>query len=170
MIQIGDILVFKGNGFIYRVLGSILKLFDPSWDGWGWHVGFATTKSTSEGCVVCEALASGVQENFYTPDKFTSDKVRVYRWIKPPPSEVKVQDFIEKHVGKKYDVAIYLWTALQYLLRHYWNRRIPKLLDHRFSCWELLGEFCDDMDKPIVSKYDVIIITDIMDELNTIIN
>jgi len=52
-----------------------------------------------------------------------------------------------RHLGKRDDIAIYFWTSLQYILRHYFNRRIPRLLDdrqalqRRAACWRISAIF-----------------------------
>ena len=69
------------------------------------------------------------------------------------------------YIGKPYDVAIYFWTGLAILIRHFFNHPIPKLLNDRFCCWELVQEFSEAMGKPIQSKYDVIIISDLIKKL-----
>jgi len=76
--------------------------------------------------------------------------------------------FLQGHINKKYDVAIYFFTALAIIIRHYFNRPIPKLLDQRYSCWELVQEFSIEMGKPILSRYDVVVIVDIIKALKEV--
>ena len=161
MKQLGDIVVFKRKGPVSFILGGILKLFEPSWDAWGWHVGFVSGHDDDKGWMVCEALAGGVAEN---PLSLYHD-YKTYRWFETPPEQFRVNQFLFHYQGKPYDIAIYFWTTLAVIFRHYFNRPIPKLLDERFSCWELVQEFTMDMNKPILSRYDVIIITDLMKAL-----
>ena len=76
-----------------------------------------------------------------------------------------MREFFDSHINKRYDVAVYFWTALAIIIRHYFNRPIPKLLDNRFSCWELVQEFTTHCGKPVLSRYDVIILPDMLEAL-----
>lgn len=153
-MEVGDIIVFKGQGLLFQCLSRLLKIFERGWDRWGWHTAFVSR--IEDGIpVICEALAQGVVENYFDADR----PHRVYKWFDQP---VDPSCFVSQHIGEKYDIAIYFWTTVAVLVRHFWNRPIPKLLDRRFSCWEVLQEFTAEMGKPIVSKYDVIILTDIL--------
>ena len=157
-LRVGDILVFKGGGLVFEILGRILKLSERHWDRWGWHTGFVVY-----GNQVCESIAEGI---VLSPlSKYKPEETRVYRWLDTPPTNKKINTYLKSHLGKRYDVAIYFWTALQYLIRHFWNRRIPRLLNDRFTCWENISEFCDDMGKPILSHFDCPMLPDILLEL-----
>jgi len=154
----GDILVFKGGGLVFEILSRILKLFAWDWDRWGWHTGFVVC-----GNQLCESIACGI---CLSPlSKYKVENTRVYRWLDTPPTNEKINTFLGSHLGKRYDVAIYLWSGLQYLFRHFWNRRIPRLLDDRFTCWENVSEFCDDMGKPVMSRYDCPMLPDMLKQL-----
>jgi hypothetical protein len=163
MNKLGDIVEFKRKGFVSFFLGGILKLFDRKWDGWGWHLA-VVWEVKQEGCYVLESLAGGVEINYYPNEFFTTEphKCRVYTILTKKPTKKFMSKFLKTHINKKYDVAIYFWTALQYLIRHYFNHRIPRLLDDRYTCWELVFEFLEEAGKPIVSKYDCPMITDFM--------
>jgi len=139
-------------------ISRALKLFERWWDGWGWHLSIAWKKA-GNGWYILEATGDGVEVNFYR-NKYLFTDTRIYQWFATPPTRKVMDKFYREHIGKKYDVAIYFWTALQYLFRHFWNKRIPRLLDDRYTCWELVFEFCDEMGKPLGSKYDCPIITD----------
>ena len=153
----GSLIEFKRKGPVSFILGGILKLFERDWDGWGWHLAIAWEKAY-DGWYILEAL-HGVEANYYS-QHYLDYNTRSYSWLDKVPTLKKMQVFLDSHINKKYDVAIYFWTTLQYLIRHYFNHRIPRLLDDRFTCWELVFEFCAEMDKPIGSKYDCPIITD----------
>ena len=159
-LQLGDIVVFKRKGPVSFILGGILKLFERDWDAWGWHVAFVSGQDDN-GWNICEALAGGVAEN---PLSLYQD-YKVYRWFDEALDQLKVNKFVTSYLGKPYDIAIYFWTTLAVIIRHYWNKPISKLLDERYSCWELTQEFTMDIGKPILSRYDVVIITDIMKSL-----
>ncbi len=155
-IRPGDISVFKRSGPISFILGGILKLFEPKWDFWGWHTGFVSRLDVNFGWMICESLAQGVVESPLQGD------YRIYRWFDEQPTQPKIDKFVQEQLGKPYDVAIYFWTALQYLVRHFYNKRIPRLLDDRFTCWENVFEFTEEMGKRIGSKYDCPILPDML--------
>jgi hypothetical protein len=94
-----------------------------------------------------------------------TERIRVYRWLNREPTDAQIQSYLNDVLGKRYDVAIYFWTSLQYILRHYFNRRIPRLLDDRYTCWENLCEFYEAMGKRIVSRFDCPMITDVLANL-----
>lgn len=153
----GDIIEFKRQGFVSALLGGFLKLFERDWDGWGWHLAIAW-EAAHDGWFILEAR-HGVEINYF-PNRFLKENTRFYRWLSVPPTMRKMNKFLSEHAGKSYDVTVYFWTALQYLIRHYFNHRIPRLLDDKFTCWELVFEFCDIMGKPVSSKYDCPILID----------
>jgi hypothetical protein len=157
-----DIVEFKREGLASTILGAVLKVFCPSWDGWGWHLAIAWEKAY-DGWIIFESTGSGVGLNLHY-QKELSKKTRCYGWL-DCLDEKKMNESYQNHIGKKYDVAVYFWTAAQYLFRHFWNRRIPRLLDDRFTCWELVSEFCEEMGKPIESKYDCPMLPDILQNI-----
>ncbi len=160
MTQKSDIVVFQGDGFIFQVLGRLLKLFNTWWDRWGWHTAIIWRRGY-QGWFLLEATAHGVMEHFYS-DAYLHDHARIYRWLDTCPNQKSMDSFFETHILRPYDVAIYFWTALQYLVRHFFNHRIPRLLDARFTCWELCFEFAEEMGKQIGSKYDCPMITEMI--------
>jgi hypothetical protein len=70
---------------------------------------------------------------------------RAYRWFDVEPDHDKISKFVNNMLGKRYDVLLYSWTAVQYLISHFWNRPIPWLLDDRVTCWELVTKFDEAM-------------------------
>jgi hypothetical protein len=164
----GDAVIFKGQGPVFEVLSFLLCLSDISWrkrDWKPWHTAFICRRETDGGAAICESLGSGVQ---ITPlSRYPAEAYRIYRWLPAEPAAEKMEGYLQKTLGKDYDAAVYLWTALQYLARHYLNRRIPRLLDDRFTCWENLCNFYEDMGKPVTSKFDCPMITDIIRNLES---
>lgn len=135
-------------------------MLDKEWDGWGWHLAIAWEKSTIEDSwYILEARQDGVEINLY-PTLFLKSQTRMYQWLDKQPTKKQLKSFLGTHLGNKYDVTIYFWTSFQYLIRHFFNHRIPRLLDNRYTCWELVFEFCEAMGKPISSIYDCPIIAD----------
>lgn len=161
-MKTGDIIEFKRGKFfsVSGILGNLLMIFDHKWDGWGWHVAFAWEKAYL-GWYILEATRQGVMINFYS-NEYLSKNTRYWEWYLEYPDQEKLDKFANSVMGKKYDIAIYFFTAIAIIVRHYFNRPIPKLLDHRFSCWELVAEGCADFGWPVVSKYDVIILPDLI--------
>jgi len=156
-MQTGDIILFKGEGFLFKVLSGILCLVDKEWRQRKfkpWHVAFVSRFWDGQP-VICEALIGGVQENILDDKR----EYKSYHWLEIP---VDPHDFVDSHLGLKYDVAQYLFTSLQYLIRHFWNRRIPRLLDNSYTCWELVAEFVRDNGKPFQVIYDCPTINDIV--------
>lgn len=160
----GDMIEFKRRGFMAWFLGGLLRLFERDWDGWGWHVAITWQRSAT-GWYILEAVARGVTINFYS-NIYLAENTRFHTWLDDNPDDAMMKTFLQGHIGKRYDVAIYPWTAAQYLVRHYFNRRIPRLLDDRYTCWELAAAFYDYMGKPVHSKYDCPMLPDILRTIN----
>ncbi len=161
-IRAGDVIVFKGEGYIFRLCSLLFSVLDSSWrkrDWKPWHVAFLTQMDS----IICEATAKGV---VLTPlFKYEGKEWRCYRWFSESPRDIDIARFLGYYYGKKYDVLLYFWTLVQYIFRHYWNRPIPRLLDDRFTCWELVASFAEDMGKPLQSKYDCPTLPDILNAL-----
>jgi hypothetical protein len=157
--MIGDFVLFKGNGFLFNILSFVLSVFNKEWRDrqWKpWHVGFIVQEG-----IVCEALAGGVTLNPLS--KYSNYKI--VKWFDSELDQVKVDAFVKKHKGEKYDILVYPLTAIAYLVRHYWGRPIPRLFDNSWSCWELLYYFADKMGKPIAEDYDFPLISDLCEAL-----
>ncbi len=167
LLKRGDLVFFDGGGPLFKSLSFLLGLFDPDWRRLlrkPWHVGIITSRLYSEypEYLLLESVAEGVIERpFYTAGL----NYRIFRWLDQEPDYFQVRTFVEQTKGCKYDVAIYFLTAITYLVRRIWNHRLPKVLDNRFSCWELLAEFVAFCGKPLVSFYDVPMISDILRSL-----
>lgn len=159
-MKAGDIVLFHRKGPVSFLLGNLLKLIDKNYNGEYWHTGILWLREY-DGWLVLEALASGV-ELMYHSTKQLEKEADVFPWLDESPDKDRMQKFFDEYQGKPYDIIIYFWIALALIIRHYWNKPIPRLLDNRFCCWELCAEFFEFMGKPIVSKYDIAIITDIV--------
>ena len=163
-LERGDIIIFRGHGLVFSVLSKMLSIFDKKWRRLQykvWHVAFISGKVLNL-YTIGESVNKGVTEAWLNENA----DFKVYRWLDKEPPRYKIQKFLLDRAYSRYDLAIYLWTMLFYLVRHYFNRPIPKLLDNHYSCWELVGEFCAEMGKPIVSKYDTFFITDMLKVLS----
>lgn len=159
-MRCGDILIFRGSGWVHKILSRWLKLFERWWDGWGWHMAFVSyiDKATNE-IYIAESVGSGVQ---VTPLGADHNTYRVYRWFDELINEDKLTAFTERYLGCDYDVAVYFLTMLQYLVLHYFNHPIPRLLDNRYTCWEFVFLMCREMGKPIQSIHKYPVITDFL--------
>ncbi len=153
----GDILLFKGAGSLWWFLSHLLRLFERLWDGWGWHLTYVS-KIEAGKVWITEGVWPVSHEVLLSEGR----EYRVYRVLPQPIDETKLSEFTASHLRKRYDVAIYFWTSLQYLVRHYWNHRIPRLLDDRYTCWELVEELCEEFGMSWGSKYDCPLITDFL--------
>ncbi len=156
----GDIVEFKRKGFVSKVLGGLLKLFERDWDGWGWHLAIAWDKAY-EGWYILEATAMGQKINYYS-DEHLAQNSRSWEWLDKIPTQKQMGKFLESHIDKAYDVTIYAHTIIQYLLLraiewfqnkfipwHKFTISLPHVLNERYSCWELTFNFCRFMGKPV---------------------
>lgn len=159
----GDIILFKGSGPVFWFFSLLLCLLEPGWRklNWRpWHMAVAWDK-TGTGWQCFEGYAPVSRLHTYTEAELRG-RCRFYRRLDPEPSYLDSQTFLINHVGKPYDVAVYFFTSLGYLLRHYWGKPIPYFMDNRFSCWELVYHWQDDMGQPLAGKYDFPLITDFL--------
>ena len=161
----GDIICFKGKGLVFKVLSFILGLLNKDWrklEWKPWHMAYVDTDAGGYVGIV-ESVGSGVRRVVLQPCQLGEH--RVYRWFDETPDQSEISKFTTEHIGFNYDIAIYFWTTLAVIIRHFFNHPIPKLLDRQFSCWELVQSFTEAMGKPIASRYDVVIITDMVKAL-----
>jgi len=162
-IQMGDILVFKRKGFVSGMLGPILKLFKKKWDGWGWHMGIAWEESKhANGLWILEATGDGVRVGLLSEDKLKNE-IRAYRWLDEPPSDEVMEKFMADNLDKGYDVVVYFWTLIQRGLLRVIKRSIPRILNDKYTCWELAFLFAREMNKPIRSILDYPLLTDFLE-------
>lgn len=105
-----------------------------------------------------------------------------YRWFDRRIPRKVIDKWVAGHQGCKYDVAVYGWTMLQYLVlkgieliqklfRIKAKIALPRVLNDRYTCWEALFQFARDMGKAIqeaigktVSRYPMI--SDLMEALD----
>jgi hypothetical protein len=162
-LRVGDIVVFKGQGFLFTVLGAALKLFQPDWDRWGWHTGFIC-QMVDDKPLIAEALAKGVCIN--TIDN--SREYRIYRWLDKEPERYKVICFVNRHKGDRYDVMAYIWTFVQ---RAFKKWKLPRLTNDRYTCWEFCEFFCTAFGKPwtMVAPMMFPLISDFLEQRPTLI-
>jgi len=157
-MKVGDIIVFKGSGLVFKILSRLLRFFEKHWDGWGWHMAYITRISMRGEVTIAESIGSGVRRSPLTG----KTQYRCYTWLEEV-NQRKLQAFTSKHLGENYDVAVYFWTMLQYLILHFFNHQIPRLLDNRYTCWEFVFLMTREMGKPIQSLHRYPFLTDFLE-------
>jgi hypothetical protein len=161
----GDILIFKRNtkDWVSRVLSWILQRFESDWDRWGWHTGYISSVLSDGTIITAEATGNGVQAITY-PTFESLGEIRAYRWLSEPNIQ-KLEAFTQDHLGRDYDVACYFWTSAQYLILHLFNHPIPRILNDRYTCWELVAAMARAMGKPLQPIHQYPLITDMVKAL-----
>ena len=168
-MKINDIVEFKRETNPFKspasaILGGLLKLLEPEWSGWGWHLAVAISQE-DDGWWILEARAKGVALNWYS-NAFLIDCTLPHTWLGDVDYE-KRDAFLREYLGQPYDIQEYFWTGLSYLFRHFFNRPIRYLLDNRWHCVELVFFYCREMGKPINSIHDCPLISDFEMAMNT---
>lgn len=156
----GDTVLFKGNGPLFAFFNFALSTYIPKWRRlkWKpWHMGKLWGK-TPEGWFVMEAWTPISRLQYYSNAEL-EQRAKVVAWLGPLDADFKMK-CEQQYLHKPYDVTVYFWTMAQYFVRHYWNRVIPRLLDDRYTCWELVQSIDCDAGKGWGSKYDCVMITD----------
>lgn len=156
-MKVGDIILFKGRGIGFKLLSRLIRLFEKDWDGWGWHMAYVAFIAPDGGALIAESVGRGIREASLP----TNREYRVYTWLEDA-DRLKIQEFTNKHLGENYDVAVYLWTMLQYLVLHFFNHPIPRLLDNRYTCWEFVFLMAREMGRPIQSLHRYPFLTDFL--------
>ena len=144
----GEILNFKRGGFIASVLGWLIKKLDPEWDGWGWHLAIRYDDK-----YMLEATGKGVK---LSPIK---GEYRTYKVLSYEPDNKQILEFLDKTYGAKYDTIVYVWTILWYIGQRF-NINVPRIINNRYTCWELVYYFCREMGEPICEQWEYPMIND----------
>lgn len=155
----GDIVVFKRQGFVSGVIGWLIQRFEKDWDGWGWHMAIAVEYHKTKGWLIAESIGKGVTLSWL--DCYDRP-FKSYNWFNKEISAYKIRRFLADRAGCRYDVSVYIFTLLQYLVLHWFNHPLPRVLDRKYTCWELVFEFCREMGKPIQAPHKYPMITDFM--------
>lgn len=149
-IQVGDVIVFKGKGLLFEILSRLLKLLEPDWDRWGWHLAIAE-KEVDGGWILIEALAPRVQEKFHDWKELW-ERTKAYTWLDSPPSKQKMSKFKELYLGYPYDVTAYIGITFAYLFWKVTGKSF-RMIDTEHLCWETVAAFCRFMGKPLQPIY-----------------
>jgi hypothetical protein len=152
LYQIGDFVLFDGDGPAFTVLSWMLGRFDEDWRKLPrkpWHVAFISYISPAGTVWVSEAKGGeGITESRL--DSFKGPYL-VFRWFDTPPDATAVKEFVDEYRGEKYDTFLgYAFVILWYC----W-KRWPLIIDYNWMCWEWLWFFAWTFGKPItnVHKY-----------------
>jgi len=161
-IRPGDIVEFKGSGLVFNLLSPVIKLCFRDWNRWGWHLAIVSHKLNGD-WMIFEELGTGAQISKLSNTPI--ENLRFYRWFDVEPDYNHIIDFEETYQGEAYDVQLYFWTAIQYFAMRLFHRRVNKILNHRWTCWELVCEFCGKMGKPLVPLMVCPILPDLLRKL-----
>ena len=165
-LKIGSILYWKRGGNIAAVLSLLIKLCDPwarqNWDRWGWHLSFISGWDDKDGWLNTEASGDGDRT---VPLKLLGGEYQVKNWFTVPLTQTEVDKFLDCHAADtgplytskaqtvinriKYDYFSYFWTAI-YVLS---GRRLPRLIDYRDNCWELVFDMAYWFHDPFTGQY-----------------
>lgn len=144
-IKTGSIIVFKRSGLASSILAPILKLFRKDYDLYGWHTAIVV-EYTPKGWIIVESLANGVTYNYL------KGEYRVYNIIKQEVTTDELRQFIEDH-EYKYDILVYLFTALQVIFP-----KFPRIINRELTCWEFTAWACREFGSPVqpLDKYPLV--------------
>ncbi len=149
----GDILLFKRTGLFAFILAWLIKhLKEPNWDMRYWHMA----------PVIANDLIIDAQWPKLKRTRISDclkREIRAYR-IMDLPAEDKLAGFAKEHIGRRYDWFVYILTTLAQLFRPMFD--FPRIIDLRFTCWEITFDFCDDMGLDISPPYNYPFITDFL--------
>ena len=150
-LKTGDIIIFKGKGLLFEVLGRLLKWKRPDYDRFGWHTAIVVEHHKGKGWMIAEALAGGVQYSWL-------DNRCEYRIVSIFTRRIyatELRRVIADGIGCKYDVWAYLGTAWQVLFGG------GRWVNDRYTCWEFVAWVCRKLGKPIQPMGKYPLITDI---------
>jgi len=97
-IMPGDIIIFERakKDYVGLIFSLILKLFNPKWEMYGWHMAFITERLSGD-WVICEATWPCVRQNYLSK---MGRAYRVYRWFDKPPEQTAIYKFVSEYMGK----------------------------------------------------------------------
>lgn len=154
MIQAGDNVLWKGQGFIFNILSFILGLMFPEWRKrkWKpWHVGYVVKVYADGMIVVCEAIAKGIEYVTYSSIWDMGD-YRIYYWL-DNPNPNKIKKYASQHIGLPYDSLAYVWTILGGLSMKLFKHPF-RIVNKPKMCWENLCEFDRFMGKQLQPAHE----------------
>jgi hypothetical protein len=152
-IRPGDVLVFKGKGFLFECLSKIIKLKVHDWDKWGWHMAPVVEVDTFMDAQLPKLKLSKISD--YNPKN-----IRAYRIKETEPEQSQLDDFVNYTLGRSYDWLVYFLTAFAILLRP--KIDFPRVINRTYDCWETAWEFADFIDADITHEYNYPFITDMI--------
>jgi len=167
-------LLHKGGGPVYEILSRIIKLFYWWWDGWGWHMSWIVYIEVN-GEIVDELEMKSRDNHLQIPDNVIimiaeaqgrgfqvreltmREQVRVYNWFPEPPHPAEISEWIENHLGWKYDSVVYFWTGLQRIMQKFHldfiTSFLGRIINKWWMCWEAWFAFARDFGKPVQEEF-----------------
>jgi len=162
-IRIGDNVIFKreSKDVIAFLVSAFIKIFYPNWDRWGWHMAVIIERvALPHGEIdwkVLEATMPSARVNYLS----NMNECRIYRWFNKPLDLDKIDAFVNKHLGCKYDIWKYLFTVTYGILRYTFKINLGKWENDEYYCWEMVEEFNEQMGKPFTTKHETLILPDL---------
>ena len=148
----GDIILTSCDNPIMRplkwVLGKLVPEYASLPEKW-WHMAFVSDARKE---IICEGWFPRVRLTRLLLNKHC----KVYRWFDEPPAKVDIDRFVGRYVGKHYDISCYVWTILYYLT----GKRLPRIYNRRFTCWEIVADLCLYFGEPWHDMYGYPLISD----------
>lgn len=151
-LKTGTLLCWRGDGFLFQLLSSVLSIFDSTWRNrtWKpWHMAMIVGRTQTNDWRVFEATMPRTRTMpLSTLEKIYGQDYRAYEWFALELPQDAVDKWVADRQGAKYDVLIYFLTIAQYLIRKWTKKQMPRLLDEAYDCWELAEEFCECFGRP----------------------
>jgi len=165
---VGDIVLFdlNKNPGISRVCSALLAICDSRWrkrDRKFWHTAIVSRKDRKLGWMIFEGNTPCTREIPLA----SCGSHELYRWFDKPVTQAKMRQFVEKYTGRSYDAAVYILTALTYLLHRYFNIHLPRILDDKYTCWELVYDACFYLGKPLGETHNYPMLPDMLESLES---
>lgn len=163
-IQTGDIIHWKRDGVLAFVLAHLIHwLKEPEWDMWDWHttpivymglpsaindwcrkMGFTEfqfVKYPGVDAVIVDAQYPRIKLSLLSTYINNKHQCRCYRLLENEPTKPRVNTFVARHLNKRYDWKVYIYTALAKFLRPVID--VPRLIDNSYDCWEVTFNFLE---------------------------
>ena len=150
----GDILEFKAGKLasISGLLAALLKRFNPEWTAYGWHLSVVFCRLYNDYLII-DAAPAGVRLVLLSEMKAG---YKMHRLLPCEPRFYTMLNAVKKLNGARYDYIAYIWTAL-YIIT---GRRLPRIANKRFTCWELVYQIYGLIGYPLALDYQYPIIAD----------
>jgi len=154
ILKRGDVLEFKAGKLksLSGLLAALLKRYNPDWTAWGWHLGVVYCRLYNDYLII-EAAPSGVRLVLLSELR---GQISIHRLLPYEPRFYTMTNAVKKLNGERYDYIAYIWTAL-YIIT---GRRLPRVVNRRLTCWELVYRLYDLIGYPLALDYQYPVISD----------